>query len=340
MKNGASLRQRLKRMAWSLVPDSLYRRAAAAWHLRGRGAWVRQVTRERGKPGAFFHFGNSPGDDLLCTAVLREWRRRGGSDVWMMSNFPALFENNPDVDHVVPVHSDYWDYALISGLPFRRLRYVEENAAGNGHVPPARHIIAELCACAGIRGKVALRPHLALTQEEKSRAQWAGPLIAIQSTGLSARVPMLNKQWPVDRFQQVVDALRGSLSFVQLGSPADPPLQGVRDLRGKTGIRETAAVLANCRLFVGNVGFLMHLARAVECPSVIVFGGREAPWQSGYPCNANLYSDVACAPCWLFNDCDYQRKCLAMIGAEQVVAAVQRLHAQPRNPLPADEAEI
>ena len=74
-------------------------------------------------------------------------------------------------------------------------------------------------------------------------------------------------------------------SFIQIGSTADPPLQRVRDLRGATGIREAAAILYHARLYVGTVGFLMHLARAVECPSVIVFGGREAPWQSGYVCN-------------------------------------------------------
>ncbi len=340
MKREGSPLQRLKRAAWGIVPDSLYRRAAAAWHLRGRVGWVRQVARERGRPGAFFHFGHSPGDDLLCTAVLREYAQRGGRDAWMMSDHPGLFENNPDVAQIVPVQSDFWDYALVRGLPFRRLRYVENTPDGKGNVPPKRHIIAELCASAGLRGKVALRPWLALTEEEKARVQWAAPMVAIQSSGLAGKVPMLNKQWLPERFQQVVDALRGEIAFVQVGSASDPLLEGARDLRGQTGIRETAAVLANCRLFVGNVGFLMHLARAVECPSVIVYGGREAPWQSGYSCNANLYSPVPCAPCWLFNDCDYEHRCMTMIGAGQVAAAIREALDRPRGPLAVDEHEL
>ena len=110
-----------------------------------------------------------------------------------------------------------------------------------------------------------------------------------------------------ERFQEVVDALAGEMEFIQLGSTDDPPLQHARDLRGATGISEAAAILYHARLYVGTVGFLMHVARAVECPSVIVFGGREAPWQSGYVCNRNIYSAVPCAPCWRSNTCDFDR---------------------------------
>jgi hypothetical protein len=55
---------------------------------------------------------------------------------------------------------------------------------------------------------------------------------------------------------------------------------------------------------------------------VIVLGGREAPWQSGYPENLNLYTEVPCAPCWLWNRCDYERKCLTAIEPGEVVRKV------------------
>ena len=96
------------------------------------------------------------------------------------------------------------------------------------------------------------------------------------------------------------------------------------DLRGQTSLRETAAILASSQLFVGQVGFLMHLARAVDCRSVIVYGGRETPEQSGYPCNVNLYSPVACSPCWRLNSCPFDRICLDMINADDVIAGVEQ----------------
>jgi ADP-heptose:LPS heptosyltransferase len=81
----------------------------------------------------------------------------------------------------------------------------------------------------------------------------------------------------------------------------------------------------------------MHLARAVECPSVIIFGGREAPWQSGYTCNTNLYTAEPCAPCWLWNKCDYNRICMDKITAADVILAVDKTASQPRNSLVVDE---
>lgn len=84
----------------------------------------------------------------------------------------------------------------------------------------------------------------------------------------------------------------------------------------------------------------MHLARAVECPAVILYGGREAPWQSGYTCNTNLYSPLPCAPCWLWNHCDYDRECMNRITVSDVVQAIRERLARPRNPLPVDFAEV
>jgi ADP-heptose:LPS heptosyltransferase len=114
--------------------------------------------------------------------------------------------------------------------------------------------------------------------------------VVIQSSGLIARYPIRNKNWYAEGYQGVVSALRDRYDFVQVGSAGDPLLDGALDLRGKTSLRETAAVLAGSLAFVGQVGFLMHLARAVDCRSVIVYGGRETPAQSGTPCNENLYS--------------------------------------------------
>jgi uncharacterized Fe-S cluster-containing radical SAM superfamily protein len=78
----------------------------------------------------------------------------------------------------------------------------------------------------------------------------------------------------------------------------------------------------------------------VECRSVIVYGGREAPWQSGYVANENLFAAVDCAPCWQWNRCDHQRRCLTAITPEEVAAAVDRQLERAGQPLPVatDEA--
>jgi len=151
---------------------------------------------------------------------------------------------------------------------------------------------------------------------------------------------MLNKEWLPERFQKVVKALCRDFEFVQLGAVTDPPLEGAVDMRGKTTIREAAAILASCRLFVGLVGLVMHLARAVDCRSVIVYGGRELPSQTGYPCNENLSTQPPCSPCWRWNSCDFDRRCLSAITSDDVVDAIYRACDRLHDPLKTDMIDV
>jgi hypothetical protein len=189
---------------------------------------------------------------------------------------------------------------------------------------------------AGISGEVTLRPYMTLTPAEKTAGQLAARQITIQSSILSATMPIRNKEWKPERFQQVVNSLRHAYTFVQVGSKNDPQMEGVIDMRGKTTVRETAAIMSQSLVFVGLVGFLMHLARSVDCRSVIVFGGREAPWQSGYSCNENIFTPLACSPCWLWSKCDHGHKCMNDIDAGRVTRAVQSQIDAAGEPLAVD----
>lgn len=136
-------------------------------------------------------------------------------------------------------------------------------------------------------------------------------------------------------------ALAHDFQLVQIGAAQDPPLPVARDLRGRTSLREAAAILAASEAFVGLEGFLSHLARAVDCPAVVIFGGRAQPEVFGYTCNVNLYSAVDCAPCGLRDGCPHDLKCLAEILPETVAAAVRELAARhPPRPLPAETAML
>src|SRR5260370_3403825 len=291
----------------------------------------------------------APGDSLLCSAVLRETRQRGASDLVIISNHSEMLSENADVRYIWPAGEGYKiDYSLVSAyVRFARLwksKFYTTTYAplidADRNESPCRHIVAEMCASAGIRGAVSIRTYLHLTEREKDAAKWAAGHIVIQSSGMGGRWAMQNKQWYEERFQGVVDALYAELQFIQLGSLNDPALLNVTELRGSTRIREAAAILYNARMYVGNVGFLMHLARAVECPSIIVYGGREAPWQSGYVCNANIYSPVPCAPCWRWNSCDFDRKCMTEIRVVDVVSAIRQMLKKERNPLPVETIVI
>jgi hypothetical protein len=335
-----TLPQPLKVFAQGVSLGGARHRAVTLWNSRRHFFWFARTSLTRGCPERILHFGAGPGDDLLCTVVLRELKKRGHKKIWMMSKNPELFENNGDVDQVLPVDYRFREYAWVWGKKWQLLEYARIDVEADKSESPKRHILAELCGRLGIEGQITMRPYFFLKEEERAKAAWARGMIAVQSSGLGGQMAMRNKQWFPERFQDVVNHLKADFKFVQLGSASDPALDGVVDLRGKTSIRETAAVLANCRLNLGNVGFLMHLARAVECPSVIIFGGREAPWQSGYSCNINLYSAVPCAPCWLWNKCDFNRTCMDKITGDNVIEAVRQVAARARNPLAVDEFKL
>jgi heptosyltransferase-2 len=96
---------------------------------------------------------------------------------------------------------------------------------------------------------------------------------------------MSERCWPVDHFAHVASILEkdNGLIAVQLGGPNDPSFPGGINLIGRTTLRQAAAIIARCVLFVGNDSGLLHIAAALAVPVVEVSGFR----QGGRPCHPN-----------------------------------------------------
>lgn len=318
----------------SLSPQRLFKRATAT----PRVAW--KLARF-GRPRRLVLFGPvSIGDDLLCTTIFHEWRRRGDRDLWMMSRHPGLFAGNPDIDRVVPLDDYFARTVARLGAQVVQPYYVSlRDDDGDGPVPTG-HFLRQMCALAGLHGEVALRPYLHLKATERPAGQLSHRQVVIHSTGRSANFVSANKEWRVERFQQVVDALRCRFDFVQLGTASDPPLSGVHDLRGRTTVRESAVIVAGSRAVVCQEGFLMHLARAVDVRAVVIYGGALDPAITGYTANENLFTVMPCGPCWQRNRCDFGRSCMTCISADDVTAAILRADAAHGTPLPVETSVL
>ena len=284
--------------------------------------FVGVVNRVRhGFPSRFFQGAGRIGDDLMCTTVFRELRKRSKRSLAVATRNPGLFEKNPDVEKIIVLTDTRLNRWGRAGLPIKTLAHSGYDASRDMDLPPDEHILIRMCRLAGISGPVELRPYIFLTPAELAAGRLAENQVAVQSTGLASPLAMLNREWYPQRFQELCAQLRSDVRVVQVGSASDMKLEGAIDLRGKTSLRQTAAVLANSLVFIGLVGFVMRLARAVDCRSVIIYGGREKPAITGYVANKNLYGQVRCAPCWLRNPCEFNRKCMDMITVDQVIAA-------------------
>lgn len=280
------------------------------------------------------------GDYVLLSGLLREMAKRKKTALVICHDRSLLPKSSEKGLFVLSPKFPIVGAMKIWKAPIFRLSYVDTLPPdGVDEIPPKQHILAEMCARAGIRGEIERKGHFDLSPREKAESRKHAGAVVVQSTCLTARYPMLTKEWGVSKMQAVVDSLKGHRRIIQLGTPQDPLLSGAEDFRGLSP-RASASVLAGADLFVGLVGFLMHLARAVDTPAVIVYGGREKPWQSGYGCFENLVSDVPCSPCWRYRACAGNQKCLEIIRPEEVIEKVWSALAKPRAVLTAEKLFI
>jgi hypothetical protein len=187
------------------------------------------LLRRHGRPPAVLYFGEAPGDDLLATAVLRQWVQVRGTQPWYLTRHPQIFAGNPDAGLVLDYSPELAGALRAFGVPRRRLTYHRYDPATDRSLAPRDvHIVNLMCAAAGLP-PIAGEPAPILPLDPSEIVGAASPRIAVQSSALGAAMPIRTKEWSVERMQAVVDALRQDAEIVQLGTPRDPRLAGTVD---------------------------------------------------------------------------------------------------------------
>jgi ADP-heptose:LPS heptosyltransferase len=94
------------------------------------------------------------------------------------------------------------------------------------------------------------------------------------------------KRWPAERFGELATHLMGqNITPVIAGTAGEKPLAAIIqaacpraiDLTGQTSLPELAALAGRAAMAVGNDTGPMHLAAAVGCPGVVLFGRYSDP---------------------------------------------------------------
>lgn len=197
------------------------------------------------------------------------------------------------------------------------------------HLEKALAIAAASGACGPVE-----TPRLYLSESDRALAQSLLPLVEnapYVALHLGAGFP--SKCLPVGRFATIARelALRG-IRPVVVGGPDDAPrLAELRalldiplvDLVGRLTVKETAAVLARCSLFIGNDSGPMHLAAAMGTPVVAAFGpsAAEAYHPRGVPYRL-IKLDLSCRRHCDFVNCSQgENICMTGIRDEAMVEA-------------------
>ncbi|MBN9692747.1 MAG: glycosyltransferase [Verrucomicrobia bacterium] len=140
------------------------------------------------------------------------------------------------------------------------------------------------------------------------------------------------KCWPLQHWEELVAQIhreQPGILVVQLGSRTSRPIPGVDlNLVGRTTLAESAWVLKNARAHVDGDSGLVHLARALHVPAVVLFGPTDHEF-FGYRENQNLCPS-GCRNCWWSTPTWLARcprglaepECLASILPDRVLAAL------------------
>jgi ADP-heptose:LPS heptosyltransferase len=147
------------------------------------------------------------------------------------------------------------------------------------------------------------------------------------------------KCWPTQKFAHLADQLISQgFNVVLIGSIKELdllneikammkqwPLIPVRDdQRFGLELLYSAAILKECLLAVGNDCGGLHLATAVGCPVIAIYGPTN-PIKSGPMGNRNIviYKNFACSPCRLKCNRKIEKECLEAISTEEVMKAIE-----------------
>ena len=153
------------------------------------------------------------------------------------------------------------------------------------------------------------------------------------------------KRWFPDRFAKVADKLFGHFpaQIILLGGKDDGGTAHeiaktssvpLLNLAGKTTLREAIYLIAQCDLFISNDSGLMHIAGALNIPTLAIFGSTN-PVTTG-PLGNNsviIRKEVSCSPC-LKETCPKDFRCMKLISVDDVFDEAQKLLRKTRGSQP------
>ena len=144
------------------------------------------------------------------------------------------------------------------------------------------------------------------------------------------------KKWLAERYAAAADKLSMDLKAQTILFGGEGDLETAEQVRkqahtslinlaGRTTLRETIYLISQCQLFLSNDSGLMHVAGALNIPTVAIFGSTNPVTTSPPGENTILVrKPVSCSPC-LKKTCPTDFRCMTMITVDDVVEAANIL---------------
>lgn len=140
------------------------------------------------------------------------------------------------------------------------------------------------------------------------------------------------KRWIPERFAEVARSFApaqvlvfGAAGERELCGAVAAAVPGARNLAGETSLAEFIDLAAACSLFLTNDSGAMHLASALDVPTVTVFGATDDTTTGPSSSRSRIVREHAeCSPC-LLRECPIDHRCMTRVTAARVAQVAHEL---------------
>jgi len=244
--------------------------------------------------------------DTICSSVMINSARNlnPNKNIVVRTFYPEIFVNNPDIDYLYSATNidnffEEWiknekDYKSILkkdiyNLPiYNLIKY------------PTSKIYCDLYGFPFKKDN----PKIYLNNEEINEAKrfcdsFDKEVVLIQPYAANhisnpSNQMTKNKDWFLDLWEELISKLADDYAIVQVGGKNEKELKGVSwSLVGSTSIRQTAALVHECKFFISIDSVIQHIGCAVNKKGIVLFG-RSDPKTFGHNSNLNIYVEGSC----------------------------------------------
>ncbi len=242
--------------------------------LNSKGKWLTVVNRLGAR-----------GDTLITANVIRCIKNKYSNlKINCITPYPELIENDPEIDSLNQPETFY----SFDSSYFELIVRNEQN----------ENVVEHNLLRLGIKEYEYKSSFYLLPRESdwarRQISELSKPLIAF-----STRSKEEVKNWHVDNWTKAINELSKTFSIIHLGDNQEPMFRGVHRFAGKCTMRESAALLSHCSIFVGPDSLLMHMANGLDIKSIIIFGNARPVNCLGYSENINLIGNDAKNGSWI-----------------------------------------
>ena len=286
-----------------------------------------------------YRFGSSLGDQLCLTAIAKRLNVNNVK-IFLFTNHPYLFRNNPNFYLVINCKNYFIKKILGKLFKILECESILEYKSKISHDNSEKYFIANFNKPYHLANIHALHFNRYSQKNDNNlncefffskneiinfekKFKFKKKFALVQSEAKLSFNP--NKNWYPDRFNKIVDNLN-FVDWIQIGSKEDYKILNAFDMCGND-IREIAYIMSKCEFVLCLEGFINHLSSCFEKKSFIIKSGFVPNSTVSYKNSYFIKSKekIYCDPCYLLTKCpvnDYP--CMNNISSDDVINFIRK----------------